>query len=253
MKRLAIAVLLAPLSVNPSFAQEAPQQEEHIEAVQVTSARDPEFKTYRAFVAGVDVFEQRKELAPLAHKTFRLRTLEPAPDFRGVTMRIAGEEESVAVPVEADGSFTMPRNQQMFDENAEIILNRKKGMFRWRPHVVTPGLPPNTRRLGDLRLECAVRWAVEKSDMGFARRALFSALGGPCTTRNIIVWQQADKAIASIHLSAQERREALGKSAIKPKSQVYTLPLHDKSWPDDTLVEFTYAGEEAKVVTPPAG
>jgi hypothetical protein len=241
LKHPFLAILVSHFLIAPCFAQAESPAEEKPEAVQVTGTRDPEFKTYRPFVAGLDVYEQRKSLAPLAHKGFILRTLDPAPNFDGVTMRIAGESESVAVPVAENGGFDMPRNEQMFKEDAEIILNRKKGTFRWRPHVVTPGLPENTRRLGDLRLECAARWAVERKEIVFVQRMAFVALGGPCETKFVNVLQLSPRPLAQVHLAAGERREELGKGAISQKGRAYVVPLHDSKWPDDTLIEFTFA------------
>lgn len=215
-----------------------------VETVQVNALRDPDFKTYRTFVAGLDAFDEKHKLAPAAALRFLLRPGTPNASIEGVTIRIAGNETNIAVPLAADGTFVMPRNQAALDEDADIILNRKKGSFRWRPNVRTPDVPANARRLGDLRLECEVRWAVERKEMSFARRTMFSALGGPCRTARVHVMQLAPRAISGYRMVAGERSEKAPAGAVKDDKLTYVAPLHDASWPDDALVEFEFAGEK---------
>lgn len=224
-------------------AQDAAPPAETVETVQVAGLRDPDFKSYRAFAKGLDTFEQKRALAPAAPLLFRLVAAAPGAPVDGVTMRIASDTTSVQVPVSPDGTFVMPRNQQAIDENADIFLNKKRGSYRWRPHFATPDLPPNTRRLGDLRLECAVRWAVEGSDLPMLARAVAGVAGGACQSRHITVLNLAPRPLLEYSLVSGERRQKFGpyKSKAGSKVPVYWVPLHDASWPDDALVEFVYA------------
>jgi hypothetical protein len=240
MKQTAIALLITTMFTGAAMAQQA---EDKIEEVKVTGAKDPEFKTYKPFILGLDAFDKYKTLAPTAPLRFILRTLDPKINYEGVTMRIAGNEESLAVPVAPDGTFSMPRNQALADEDAEIILNRKKGVFRWRPSIYTPGLAENTRRLGDLRLECEVRWAVERPDLPFFIRTMFSAMGGPCGSARVRVMQVAPRELAAVHLVSGDKRLDLDKKQFEEKNRGYVVPLHDKAWPDDTLIELEFANK----------
>ncbi len=63
---------------------------------------------------------------------------------------------TLALPVGSDALFDVPRSQQAWDANAELVLRRKRNEVRVWPYVRTPGLADNQRRLGDLRLECQV-------------------------------------------------------------------------------------------------
>ncbi|RLM48881.1 hypothetical protein DVK02_18545, partial [Halobellus sp. Atlit-31R] len=63
---------------------------------------------------------------------------------------------SVPVPVAPDNSFVLPRNELALREDAAVVANRKTTSMTWRAQIITPGLPPGTRRLGDMRLECLV-------------------------------------------------------------------------------------------------
>ncbi|UOD30789.1 hypothetical protein INH39_03360 [Massilia violaceinigra] len=240
---LLIAMMLA---AGPTTAQDAEPVKEaeavkDVDTVQINAVRDPDFKTYKAFVAGLDAFDARHTLAPAAPLRFLLRPSAPDASIEGVTIRIAGNDTSIAVPLAADGTFAMPRSQAALDEDAEIILNRKKGSFRWRPDVRTPDVPANARRLGDLRLECEVRWAVERKEMGFAKRTMISALGGPCKTARVHVMQAAPRALAGYRMVAGQRSETAPAGAVNDDRMTYVAPLSDASWPDDALVEFTFS------------
>ena len=247
MKHTALALLASSLFNSAALAQQAqtPAPDEKVEEVKVTGTKDPEFKTYKPFILGLDAFEKYRQLAPAAPLRFILRTLDPKVTYEGVTMRIAGNEESLAVPVASDGTFSMPRNEALAKEDAEIILNRKKGTFRWRPSIYTPGLPNNVRRLGDLRLECEVRWAVERPDLPFLIRTTFSALGGPCNSARVRVMQVSPRELAAVYLVNGSKREMVDKKMLEEKNRGYWAPLHDKEhWPDDTLIELEFANKQ---------
>ncbi|NHZ98851.1 hypothetical protein [Massilia sp. CCM 8734] len=243
---LLIAMLLAAGAVSAQEAGAAKDADaaREVGTVQVNALRDPDFKTYRAFVAGLDAFDAKHTLAPAADLRFLLRPSTPNASIEGVTIRIAGNETNMAVPLAADGTFAMPRKQAALDEEAEVILNRKKGSFRWRPSVHTPEVPANARRLGDLRLECEVRWAVDRKDMGFTKRTIISAFGGPCRTARVHVLQLAPRALAGYRMVAGERSETAPADAVREDRTTYMVPLHDASWPDETLVEFEFSEQK---------
>jgi hypothetical protein len=214
-----------------------------LQTVYIVGSRDPDWKTYRAYLAGMRQWEQKQSLAPHAPLRFTLRPQSPQARLEGVRLRIEGEHTGIDVPLAPDGSFTLPVSQAAADDGASLQLNRKRGLYRWRPDIHSPGVPANARRLGDLRLECEVRWTVEQDDVPALMRAVFNAAGGACHSRQIQVDFLSPRAIASARLVAGPRTEPLPAERIEPGGQVYLPPVHDTSWPDDTLVEFTYATE----------
>lgn len=245
MKKLIFTLSLLPLLAGSALARQAaepPVEAEKIEEVKVATTRDPEFKFYRPFILGLDAFARHRQFAPAAPLRFILRADTAPHSFEGVSMRIAGNDSSVDIPIAADGTFTMPREQALADENAEIILNRKKGTFRWRPYIHTPGIPDDARRLGDLRLECELRWAVERSELGFIKRASISALGGACQSKHVQVLSQAPRQIKAAYMMVKGARIELDSKVIeKSKGRAYTVPVYDHTVPDDTLVQFEFA------------
>ena len=245
---LLLAGSLGPLRAQESAAAAAPPGAAAADAspgaaaapsVEVAGMRDPEFKTYKDFIAGLDAFDAKRGLAPAAELHFTIRAVDASAGIDGVTMRIAGNETSIAVPIDAAGRFAIPRSQAALDEHAEIMLNRKKGGFRWRPDIHSPGVPAGSRRLGDLRLECEVRWAVEKREMPFFRRTLFGTMG-VCSSKQIKVIQFAARPLAGYTLVDGARRVANDSESASAGRVRYVAPLHDQSWPDDTLVELHY-------------
>jgi hypothetical protein len=234
-------------AASPAIGASAPEAAS--QAVYVVGSKDPDWKTYRAYVAGLTIHEKMKALAPQAPLRFLLRPQTATADLNGLTMRIVGENTRIAVPIAPDGTFAMPLDTAAAADGAEIVLNRRKGLFRWRPDIHSPGVPAGARRLGDLRLECEVRWAIEQEEVPALMRTVFNAAGGACHSRQIQVDFLSTRPIAALELIAGNRRQAVAADRIEPGGQIYMPPLDDASWPDDTLLQFTYAPERAAAAT----
>jgi hypothetical protein len=231
------------------------------DAVVVTALRDPVAKSYRRMVSGMELFEKRHHLAPEATLRFRLLPRNRQTDMRGVQLAI--EARSFATPLEVapDHTFNLPREAAALKENAQVMPNRKAGSMTWRAEIRTPGLPPDARRLGDLRLECEV--GMEAGLISNYRPFLFGLWReGPeyCRREAPRYLFFADRPLWSVTLVHGERREVVsvdrlyGGASRDPAwkedlrycdcevlmDRAYFLPLGDASWPDDTLVRFEY-------------
>lgn len=160
----------------------------------------------------------------------------------GLKLRIVGDNVNIEVPIAADLTFSVPRDDSAAKDDADLRLSTKKGLFRWRPDIHTAGIPLGTRRLGDLRLECEVRWAVDKFDASLIKLAYLVPLGGVCHTSRSRVFYSTNAPITGATLVSGSRRERLPVERLDAKDRArYAPPLHDQSWPDDTLVEFESA------------
>ena len=226
--------------------------------------RDPVEKSYRKMVRGMDLFEQRRALASQATLRFKLLPRKRDTDMSRIRVDVVGREVDFNVPVAPDGTFTLPRNQQALAEDAVVTPNRRALTMTWRTEIRTPGLPPATRRLGDLRLECAVGMEAELISNN---RGLFDRITGfftdppdYCAGKDQRYLYFSERALFGVTLVHGGRRQILpvdrlyaGASA-DPKlsaelpycdcevllDRTYFLPLGDHSWPDDTLVEFEF-------------
>ncbi len=250
MKLLCLATLLSFIIQDQPLSTEQVQSSSNdianstqSQQVFVAGTRDPEWKSYRAFVAGMKIFEQRKSLAPLAPLLFVVHGQKSESNLSSVLIRIAGDQTSTTIKVADNGSFSLPLLPEAIDDNAELILNRKKGSYRWRPDIRTPGIPGHTRRLGDLRLECEVRWEIEQHELPYLMKKVFNAHGGPCHNKQIQADFLSSEKIISIQLVDKNRREDLAPSRIENNGKVFYPPVHDVSWSDETLLEFSYDQE----------
>jgi hypothetical protein len=242
----------------------AAQQDEDVQKVPVNGVKNPEMKSYRAAWAGLDMFEKQHELAPavpvLQFRILNNRgharcagicgvslTRQPGADEQTFALRIASDNDSLAVPVSPEGLFTLPRIQAAYDDKAELVLNQKKGSYKISAEVRTPGLPENVRRLGDLRLECKVQVAIFKEEAPFWLLAMVNSI--LLTTDWCMKEKLADepvrfgyaspRALLAAALVSGERRQRL------PHGQrSFMVPLGERSWPDDALIELEFAPQE---------
>lgn len=223
-------------------AQEPADSGEKVAEVAVSGIRNPELKPYRVMWAGLDAFDEHRKLAPNAALKFRLSKRgegsRAASNWDGVTLRLAGNETSTPVPIDADGSFSLPRSKAAYDDEAELILNQKKASARFSVDVRTPGLPANVRRLGDLRLECQVLIAIGKKELNFAIRAAFT------TAFRTSDWCSAPRAKISTTLPDWSMSTTIvdgaTRKALPPHDSNFNGPIQDKTLSDDALIEFEF-------------
>lgn len=257
----AIRLFLALAAAVACTAAPAQQPPTSGGTVVVSTTRDPVDKSYHKMLKGMERFEREHFHAPRATLRFHLLPRLPNTKMEGITLRVAGNTVSIPVPIAPDNSFTVPRNQKAWDEDAAVLANRKTSSMTWRALVQTPGLPPGVRRLGDLRLECKVGMdagLVSNTSPTFAWLNSFlndtdKVCGSP--EGNYLFF--ADRPIFSVTLHAPGRTEVLpfamlysgGKETRESLpycdcqvmlDRSYFAPIWDNSWPDDTLVTFEY-------------
>jgi hypothetical protein len=208
------------------------------QAIEISGTKDPDGKRYRAMLKGLNAFDKYHSLAPNATHKYILRPRQEGVELQGVSLRLAYNDMSLPIPIAEDGTFSLPRDEQAQQQDAELLINRKKSLFRWWPHIRSPGLQANQRRLGDLRIECQIFWAVYYDDIPFVARNLVSAIGGPCTTSKVLLSFPADfRGLESATLVDGERNIKLN---IDEKQSGFAVPLADKSLNDDALIELHY-------------
>lgn len=244
--------------------------------ITVTAPGDPVDKSYRRMILGMDLFERNRGLAPAAPLRFKLLPRRKNTDMSRITLEIVGETVEIPVPLASDNTFTLERIQKALDEDASVRPNRKAQSMTWRTEIRTPGLPPDTRRLGDLRLECAVGMEADLvSNRRSALQRIADLLGATrdyCGRLKPRYFFFAERPLFSVTLLAGARKEILPVGMLyadaleRPISKeelafcdcevlldrAYFLPLGDRSWPDDTLVEFEYMDDDAIAASLPS-
>ena len=262
------AVLFACACLNAAAQDKAGGE---LPTVTISAKANPEpvEKSYRKMIRAMDLFDrERGRLSPSAALRFRLLPRRPDTDMARIEMEVIGATVDFSVPIAPDQTFTLERNQKAYDENAQVSPNRRTQSMTWRSDIRTPGLPPNTRRLGDLRLECRVGMeaGLISNTSNIVGRMVKAVLDTPayCDRQAPIYLFFADKPLFSVAMAAGARREILSIDKLYAAAsddpglkdelpycdcevlvdRSYVLPLGDRSWPDDTLVEFEYMDGE---------
>ena len=238
------------------------------------TTEDRDEKSYRDILAGIDVFERDRAMAPGASLRFKVWPRQAGVSMDGLVLQVAGERTNIPVPLAADQTFVVPRDANALDDNAAVRFNRKARSLAWRADVRSPGVPPNTRRLGDLLLECKVAMAGDLiAYVHHPINVMVTKLANPCRTMPLNMYYFADRPVFSVTLIDGQRRAAMpaamlhGPTAPMVPSQedwmflrervfmVKFKSLYDKGWSDDTLLRFDYMDDDPAAVTQaaPAG
>ncbi|MBP1204584.1 hypothetical protein JOD97_002626 [Duganella sp. 1411] len=272
---LALAMLLC-LSASPArAAADRAATEPAIPVVEVPgTVDDRDEKSYRDILAGMDVFDRDRDLAPGASLRFRVWPRQAGVSMDGLVLQIAGARTNIPVSLAADQTFVVPRHADAVNDNAVVQFNRKAKSLAWRADVRSPGVPPNARRLGDLLLECKVAMAGDLlAYVHHPINVMVTKLENACRTIPLNMFFFADRPVFSITLVDGERRAVMpaamlhGPTApMMPSQEDWMLlrervfmvkfkSLYDKGWSDATLLRFDYMDDEPSSVTQaaPAG
>ncbi len=258
---LALAAACTAICTTAAAQQPPPAPQQ----ITITAtARQSVEKSYRKMARGMDYFEKaRAAVAPEASLRFKLLPRKPGTDLDRIALEVIGSTFDYPVPVAPDHTFVLRRDARALDEDAVVTTNRRRLSMTWRTDIRTPGLPPHTRRLGDLRLECEVGLEADLvSNSGPVGRIvdLFTDSKRYCDRKDTQYLHFAERPLFSVTLVDGARREVLpidrlyagasddpGLKADLPfcdcevlVDRTYFLPLGDHSWPDDTRVEFEF-------------
>jgi hypothetical protein len=231
------------------------------------TAQERDEKSYRAMLAGMDVFERNHGLAPTASLRFKVFPRHAGVSMDGLALQIAGDRTGIPVPLAADLSFTLPKDGNAAaaaGADAMVRFNRKAGSLAWRADVRSQGVPPKARRLGDLLLECKVAMAGDLvAYVHHPINLLIARMDDPCRTMPINLFYFADRPVFSVTLVAGNRRRILPAAQLHGpvaplmpdhedwiflRERVYMVrfkALYDEGWTDDTLLQFDYMDDDA--------
>lgn len=248
MTKIVEAVLLAALWSAGTMA--LAQEEAPMQRVEVPGEFSTE-QSYRRMLRGVEKFESLRALAPNAVLRFRMHGTER--DVKPQTLHLALEGETLKLPLAHDdnASFELPINEIARREDAALVANRRSGSVYWKPQVDTPGLPADTRRLGDLRVQCQVTYAsgLQHGGLGFLSKMI-----GQCGP-NLPFFFLAEREIFAVTIQAPGRERHLFGPAMpehavtkssRQRNRYFRPPIDEEQWPDDALVKFHYVDSEGQ-------
>ncbi|NHQ85834.1 hypothetical protein HA050_06835 [Iodobacter sp. HSC-16F04] len=241
--KIIIAISTLLLSSALSASETASETEAiKLDAVTTSGIKDADWKPYASMLKGMDAYEKFKYHAPTAPLKFIIRPENGRALIPGLALRIEDEGNSIAVPIAEDGTFVLPRDQELADKKAEMVLNKPKG-YQWTARIFSSNLPANSWRLGDMRLQCEVMIAINKDGLPFYQRAALLAIN-PCHssvvnfTRDLPPKANEIIAIYSGKREKVELYETDGKLSFR-------IPFDEERFPDDTLFEVQYPDQTA--------
>lgn len=257
--RLIFVLICAASAYNVRATAEQSANGAEITQVKVSArALDRDQKPYRDLLKAQRVFEENRKTAPTAVMRFKVFPRHEESSMQGLTLTLRGNTVHRQIKLDNDGSFALEFDQLAYDEDADVVSNRKDRSLAWRADIRTPGLPPHTRRLGDLRLECKVDLAGTGAGLATGVKSpsfyVLAAVSDPCMSRSVYYGWIADEPIFSVTLKQGERHQELSCFYLYGchapiifdamdwhahlRNRFYVLPIFDESWSDDALVVF---------------
>jgi len=247
-----LLVLVLASSLAPAGVAGTAQEKDEPGTVHINAVKDPELRTYRAIVAGLDTFDAQHALAP---DVPQLRFQAERRDGKALEgelplARLAADDFSIPLSLDGQARFSVPRSQAAWDARAELILNRKKSDVRVEPWVRTPGLADNQYRMGDIRLDCRVKIAIGKAEAPFW---VIGLVNGVMLTTDWCAWFKGAVPKggernwphgAGAKLAGATLRDGERSLVLKVSGKSFRVPIGDTSWSNDALIDVTYAPAE---------
>ena len=257
-----------PPEAPPEAASQAASRPEATLAkveVQGESTAQRELKTLGTLYEARELFEKHRQLAPQAELKFKVYARTQAEHQQKINLALVTRQGRVPVPLDAEDNFVIDPAWNRYPDATELKSKLLDGRVTWRADIRTPGLPPNERRLGDLRLQCKVGFesGVARGDkIGFIGSMVRAMLSVPDSCDNTFSSGSsfADKAIFAVTLVDGERRMTLSNAMLHGlkegsgaqydwgfllRERMFRLPMGDKRWSDDTRVVMEFMDDPA--------
>jgi hypothetical protein len=188
-----------------------------------------------------EVFDKRApERAPGATMRFRLPKVDAAQG--GNQVELVGADHRVPLPMASNISFSLVRGSLAEDSDSMVVVNRNfpKGEYN-HPlvQVRSPGLPDGVRRMGDLRLACAVQIEMAKTE-GLKFRAVLTGASlfglNVCDKLEAAKTDEPSGKFDTVTIEDGERR------LVQPAKDKHLPTLGDKAWSDNARISYTLNG-----------
>ena len=247
-RRTATLLTLAALACAPAHAQD-------VQNVQVTAARPGarDEKTVAQLLSAQEAFDRHHALAPAATLAFRLYARRDPQDLGRLRLQLVDGNQRHDVQLDEHQRFAL---DPTWSPDATLQTTLPDGAVAWKIDIRSPGIPPDERRLGDLRLECEADTFHGNLQRGLRTpiSAVLDASDELCLLDDAEAWF-AEQPLFGVTLISGDRSRKLpyrylhgsnGTMAMAAlfdwpyalRDRTYFLPLDDRSWPDDTLVAF---------------
>lgn len=226
----ALALLLAASGPAPVVVDLAALDRSD-EAITVAGSNRPLRIEGDALEAAERVFARdRARFAPQARLLWQV-TLDGDESLAPLVLGLIGSARQVALGPDAAGRFALPERADG-ERWRMLVGNRSRTVLSVLPLVVSPGHEGAARRLGDLRLECRVAWALLADDPAWTARKLPRSPES-CGRANVTVGFRAAWPVGRATLSEGARTVAvpLAGDAVHVRP-----PIADARWGNEAIV-----------------
>ncbi len=205
--------------------------------VEVIGTAMPTEIPYKKILNGMEAYKAHQQYSPKSDLRFVIQSQNPGEVLSGLTASIKGAGLNLALDLDSNSIFQLPELKQPLTDDIVITINRRESAILLRPYVQSQYSTPTRRRLGDLRLECEIIWAIEKDDLSLLERSAMRFIGGLCGSSKSKVTFHLVKKLRGANLVMNERKLPV---SIDKTGYAFSPPLHDKSWSDDAFIELEF-------------
>lgn len=180
------------------------------------------------------VFErERARFAPASRLLWQV-TLDGDEALGPVVLGLVTSTGQAALGPDAAGRFALPPRAPG-EAWRMLVGNRSRTVLSVLPAVISPGHEGGVRRLGDLRLECRVAWALLADDPVVKARKLPRSPES-CGRAGVTVGFRAPAPLVGARLAEGGRSAAV---SLAGDGVHYRPPLADARWSDAATVTLT--------------
>ena len=215
--------LHGPAHAEPPSSEEAGDKE--ITVIGLIDKHEFSAKTLRSIQAA---YAKYRHLAPQAPLRFHVEDTSKAD----VALRfwLSTGDDIVNLPISADGMVDL--SNIVVTKKTKLNSNRARGRLHLRPKIFSPNTSPNARRLGDLRLECRIIWAMVESEIPLPIKVTFAWVGNPCASKKIGIYFKEPFPLSRANVEYEGKTQSVPIS----KRDSYRPPIYDKKVPDAAVV-----------------
>ena len=125
-------------------------------------AHDGEWLSYRDAYRAMVVFEKYGKAKNLLQHHLQVMPREKGVSAEGLQLTLNGKTTQLNLPLDATGRAVFPLLKAAYDENAALVLNRKAGLYVFRPRVSLAVRADGVYEAPELRAGCEQALAYER-------------------------------------------------------------------------------------------
>ena len=148
LRIVATALLLQGVAVTAQVATPLSQ------AVEANSVTDGAWDAYRNLYRQMILFEKYGKPKQFLQNHLRITPLEKSSAPEGLRLTLISKSMAIQLPLDSLGRTAFPLSKAAFDDNAELRLNRKTGLFVFSPWLSIVSRADGVYEAPDLRTAC---------------------------------------------------------------------------------------------------